>query len=140
MSDNSLTRRDFVAASAAGAVALTLRQPGTRLPDPPMPERPLGRTGHRVRLFSLGGQATLERAGRHDDAVAIINRAIDLGVNYIDTAAAYGRGIGQIWSIYDHESRRITTSSRWHTANGQRTHLSILITALPALSSLPICG
>jgi len=97
MSDNSLTRRDFVAASAAGAVALTLRQPGTRLPDPPMPERPLGRTGHRVRLFSLGGQATLERAGRHDDAVAIINRAIDLGVNYIDTAAAYGRGISQIY-------------------------------------------
>ncbi len=97
MSDKSLTRRDFVAAGAAGAAALALRQPGTLRPDPPMPERPLGRTGHRVRLFSLGGQATLERPGRHDDAVAIINRAIDLGVNYIDTAAAYGRGISQVY-------------------------------------------
>ena len=57
-----------------------------------MPERPLGRTGHNVRLFSLGGQATLERPGTHDESLAIINRAIDLGVNYIDTAAAYGRG------------------------------------------------
>ncbi|UCC75154.1 MAG: aldo/keto reductase [Gemmatimonadota bacterium] len=60
-----------------------------------MPERPLGRTGHNVRLFSLGGQATLERSGTHDESIAIINRAIDLGVNYIDTAAAYGRGISQ---------------------------------------------
>jgi aryl-alcohol dehydrogenase-like predicted oxidoreductase len=58
----------------------------------PMPERTLGRTGHRVRLFSLGGQATLEKPGTHDKSIAIINRAIDLGVNYIDTAR-YGQGI-----------------------------------------------
>jgi aryl-alcohol dehydrogenase-like predicted oxidoreductase len=44
-----------------------------------------------VRLFSLGGQATLEKPGTLDASLAIINRAIDLGVNYIDTAAAYGR-------------------------------------------------
>ena len=62
-----------------------------------MPERPLGHTGHNVRLFSLGGQATLERSGTHDESIAIINRAIDLGVNYIDTAAAYGRGISQTY-------------------------------------------
>ncbi len=62
-----------------------------------MPERPLGRTGHHVRLFSLGGQATLEKAGTRDQSVAIINRAIDLGVNYLDTAAAYGRGISQTY-------------------------------------------
>jgi hypothetical protein len=62
-----------------------------------MPERPFGRTGHRVRLFSLGGQATLEREGTLDVSVAIINRAIDLGVNYIDTAAAYGRGRSQTY-------------------------------------------
>jgi aryl-alcohol dehydrogenase-like predicted oxidoreductase len=63
--------------------------------DPPMPERPLGKTGHNVRLFSLGGQATLEKEGTLEESVAIINRAIDLGVNYLDTAAAYGRGISQ---------------------------------------------
>jgi len=62
-----------------------------------MPERPLGKTGHNVRLFSLGGQATLEQEGTRDESVAIINRAIDLGVNYIDTAAAYGRGISQTY-------------------------------------------
>jgi hypothetical protein len=55
-----------------------------------MPTRNLGRTGFRVGIFSLGGQATVEKPNREEEAVAIVNRALDLGVNYIDTAAAYG--------------------------------------------------
>jgi len=92
MTPQNVSRREFVVGAAgAAALALTRSPPGVA----PMPERPLGRTGHRVRLFSLGGQATLERPGTRDESVAIIDRAIDLGVNYIDTAAAYGRGISQ---------------------------------------------
>ncbi len=56
-----------------------------------LPKRPLGNTGHMVGIFSLGGQASIEVPGREDIALDIINRAIDLGINYIDTAAAYGR-------------------------------------------------
>jgi aryl-alcohol dehydrogenase-like predicted oxidoreductase len=56
-----------------------------------MPTRPLGKTGYQVGLFSLGGQATVEIPGKDDEAIAIINRALDLGVNYIDTSAYYGR-------------------------------------------------
>jgi hypothetical protein len=62
-----------------------------------MPERPFGRTGYSVRIFSLGGQATLEEAGREEDAYRIINRAIDLGVNYVDTAHVYGRGVSETY-------------------------------------------
>ena len=104
MSEGKLTRRDFMKVTGAGTAGFVLSgkgqeasaSDGTPVP-PPMPERPLGRTGHNVRLFSLGGQATLERQGTRDESVAIINRAIDLGVNYIDTAAAYGRGISQTY-------------------------------------------
>ncbi len=85
-----ITRREFVKAGAVGAAALAIGA-GRVDAASPMPERPLGRTGYRVRIFSLGGQAALETAGLHDESIAIINRAIDLGVNYIDTAAAYGR-------------------------------------------------
>jgi aryl-alcohol dehydrogenase-like predicted oxidoreductase len=103
MAKRRLTRRDFVKAGTSGAAALFLgcRDAVTAPPDdqPPlpdvMPERALGLTGHDVRLFSLGGQATLERPGKHDESISIINRAIDLGVNYIDTAASYGSGISQ---------------------------------------------
>lgn len=61
-----------------------------------MPLRPLGKTGHMVGIYSLGGQATIETPGKEDLAVQIINRAIDLGINYIDTAAGYGRATATV--------------------------------------------
>ena len=56
-----------------------------------MPTRPFGKTGYNIGLFSLGAQGTVEIPGREEDALAIINLALDLGVNYIDTSAYYGR-------------------------------------------------
>ena len=99
MTDRELSRRDFVRVGAAGAASVLLSTKGMAAPGPAggMAERPFGKTGHRVRLFSLGGQATLEKPGTQDESIAIINRAIDLGVNYIDTAAAYGRGQSQTY-------------------------------------------
>ncbi|HEX7551668.1 MAG TPA: aldo/keto reductase [Candidatus Methylomirabilis sp.] len=68
-----------------------------------MPTRNLGRTGYRVGIFGLGGQAAVEQPNNEAVALPIIERALDLGVNYIDTAAAYGgpqrwsqRYIGQV--------------------------------------------
>ena len=56
----------------------------------PMPTRNLGKTGYKVGIFSLGGQASLERPHNEDIAVPIIEKALDLGVNYIDTSSIYG--------------------------------------------------
>jgi len=99
MTEHELSRREFVKVGAAGAASMMLHPASGMAKSLPaaMPDRPLGRTGHRVKLFSLGGQATLEKEGTHDESIAIINRAIDLGVNYIDTAAQYGRGISQTY-------------------------------------------
>jgi hypothetical protein len=57
-----------------------------------MPTRPLGRTGHQVGLFSLGGQGIIEQANSQAMAMAVIQRALELGVNYIDTAPRYSAG------------------------------------------------
>lgn len=110
-----LSRRHFVgrvlgAAAAAGIVS-KLKPFGVladQVRENAMPTRALGGTGHQVAIFSLGGQATLEQSGTAEESVAIINRAIDLGVNYIDTAAAYGRGqseryIGAVMKTRRHE-------------------------------------
>jgi len=102
MSGGKFSRRDFMKVSGAGTAGFVLGKPGSAQAEantapPPMPERPLGRTGHNVRLFSLGGQATIEQPDTDAESEAIINRAIDLGVNYIDTAASYGRGISQVY-------------------------------------------
>jgi predicted aldo/keto reductase-like oxidoreductase len=112
-----ITRRDFIGtiiptAAAAGLAVRSAAAPQTttasRTTAAPqtstgsttqkpagMPVRPLGKTGHQVKLFSLGGQSTLELSGTEEESVAIVNRALDLGVNYIDTAAMYGGGVSQ---------------------------------------------
>ncbi len=64
-------------------------QPGP-LPQAAMPTRNLGKTGYRPGIFSLGGQAAVEQPNNEAVAVPIVDRAIELGVNYVDTAAAYG--------------------------------------------------
>ena len=61
-----------------------------------MPTRSFGKTGYKVGILSLGGQATLETKGMEEESEKIINRAIDLGINYIDTAASYGQGVSQL--------------------------------------------
>ena len=92
---NQVPRREFIRnAAIAGAGAALI--PAGALADnlmaaaaapPKMPQRPLGQTGEKVCLFSLGGQGLLEQGiNNMDKAVAIINRAIDLGVNYCDTS------------------------------------------------------
>jgi aryl-alcohol dehydrogenase-like predicted oxidoreductase len=111
MSERTLTRREFVkvgAAGAAGAAALAIG--GQAGAAPGMPQRALGKTGHQVKIFSLGGQATIEKAGMRDESIAIINRAIDLGVNYVDTAAAYGRP-------------RVEGKPRWELDGWSQTHV-----------------
>ena len=55
-----------------------------------MPTRNLGKTGYKVGIFSLGGQASLEKANNEAVAVPIIEKALDLGVNYVDTSSIYG--------------------------------------------------
>lgn len=97
-------RREFLKVSGAVTAALlapsALRADTTArnlpaLPSNPktpaaMPTRNLGKTGYKVGIFSLGGQAALELPNNFDIAVPIIERALDLGVNYIDTSSIYG--------------------------------------------------
>ena len=55
-----------------------------------IPQRPFGKTGETVGIYSLGAQATVEQVGMKEQALEIVNRCLDLGINYIDTSAWYG--------------------------------------------------
>ena len=99
---SSKNRRDFlkastaitaglIAQSAIPAAAATLPSlPSNPATKSAMPTRNLGKTGYHVGIFSLGGQAALERADNAAVAVPIIEKSLDLGVNYIDTSSIYG--------------------------------------------------
>ena len=58
-----------------------------------MPYRTLGHTGMQVSSLCLGAMMFGQFGNRdHDDCVAIIHRALDAGINFIDTADVYSAG------------------------------------------------
>src|ERR1700726_4179497 len=80
-----------IATSASGGVTSTENSPAAaRAVQDMMPTRNLGKTGFRVGIFGLGGQGALEKASNESLALRIIQRALELGVNYFDTSAIYG--------------------------------------------------
>lgn len=115
MKMKNLSRRSFLGTGLAAAATVTVGNSmaaGSVSADVPvkkndknpfnprtysaMPTHALGKTGYKVGILSLGAQATIEIKGREEESEKIINRAIDLGINYIDTAAAYGQGVSQL--------------------------------------------
>ena len=62
-----------------------------------METRPLGRTGLNVSVLGQGGAAFGQQFGPVSaaEAAACVHRAIDAGVNLVDTAAYYGRGLAE---------------------------------------------
>lgn len=101
-----------------------------------MPTRNLGRTGHLVGIFSLGGQASIEKPDNEAVAVPLIERAIDLGVNYLDTSARYGgdhrwseRYIGQVMKRRRNE---VFLASKTHdrTRDGSLRNLEVSLKLL----------
>ncbi len=100
--DKGIGRRELLKSVAAASAGLGLAglsscNPLNALDNDtpvigPIPTRKLGKTGYDVKIFGLGGETTIEKRGEKEKAVEIINKAIDLGVNYIDTSHMYGGG------------------------------------------------
>jgi uncharacterized protein len=95
MAENTpLSRRAFLGASAAGAAVLL----GNSLPSRAeggarLPQRVLGKTGVKVPILGLGTVAVGNLTDKKK-ALALFNKAIDLGVTYIDTAPPFTRLAG----------------------------------------------
>lgn len=54
-----------------------------------LPKRTLGKTGAEVTMLGLGGEGVLRTHGYDREAYAMINRALDLGITYCESARAY---------------------------------------------------
>ena len=99
-----------------------------------MPTRSFGQTGFKVGILSLGGQAIIEMPGTEEESEKIINRALDLGINYIDTAASYGRGQSElnIGRVMKTRRSEVWLASKTHdrTYDGSMRLLEESLTAL----------
>jgi len=95
MARRTINRREFLTASGRTGLgaALLSRAAGAsgewRNRQPGMAYRRLGRTGFMVSAVVMGGNEI--RPDNYEHVVA----AIDLGLNYLDTAPAYGRGLSE---------------------------------------------
>ncbi len=131
-----MTRRDFVRTTTAAGLSL-MAAPyvslGAPTPDTPL-TRILGRTGFEVSTLGLGGQASLQWPPPGENPEHIIVKAVNLGVNYLDTSNRYGpsqRNYGKAFrtlqlipgvSGYDEEKRRsifLASKTRLRYAKGK---------------------
>ena len=92
-----ISRREFLEnvglGAAAGTSLLLLKDVAGALPaSGQIPTRTLGRTGAKVSILAFGCGSRFLMYKDEDSATAILNRAIDLGITYLDTAYAYGDG------------------------------------------------
>jgi aryl-alcohol dehydrogenase-like predicted oxidoreductase len=87
---------------------------GPDAPVPAIPTRPLGRTGRDVTLFGLGGEGVLRTHGREADAVRVIQRALDQGVTYCDTAPAYASSMDYYGAALGERRKQIFLASKTH--------------------------
>ena len=89
------------------------------------PQRKLGRTGIEVTILGLGGEGVLRTFGYEKEAYALINRAIDLGITYFESARAYS-GSESYYGVALVERRKdifLTSKSHARDKQGALAHL-----------------
>ena len=90
-------RRNFLLSSVAaatviGSSALSKKSTQAGSSTATMPERVLGKTEISLPVLGLGGagQTPISHAVRENEAIVLIEKALELGIKYYDTAASYG--------------------------------------------------
>jgi predicted aldo/keto reductase-like oxidoreductase len=89
-------------------------------------KRRLGRTGVDVTILGLGGEGVLRTFGREREAYELINRAIDMGINYFESARAYAGSESYYGKALKERRNEIFLTSKSHARDkeGALSHLS----------------
>jgi aryl-alcohol dehydrogenase-like predicted oxidoreductase len=96
MDSTGLNRRSFLKTAAAATVSAALGgKPGDWAKAAEsfgeIPKRTLGRTGLKVTMMGIGGHHA-DLPEKEEDTIAIIHRALELGINFFDNADCYNQG------------------------------------------------
>ena len=90
-----------------------------------IPKRRLGKTNADVTILGLGGEGVLRTYGHEREAYELINRAIDLGINYFDSAKAYAGCESYHGKALKERRKNIFLAGKSHARDrkGARAHL-----------------
>jgi aryl-alcohol dehydrogenase-like predicted oxidoreductase len=95
-----------------------------------IPKRILGGTGYEATIMGLGGEGILRTYGYETQAYELINRAVDLGLNYFESARAYS-GSETYYGLALKERRKeifLTSKSHERDKKGALDHLRQTLT------------
>ena len=91
------TRRTFLEIAAATIVGARMGRPawaaGTK---GDVPRRTLGRTGEKVSIVGIGGYHLGQQGVSSEEAIRIVRRALDEGVNFLDNCWDYNGGESEV--------------------------------------------
>jgi len=94
-----------------------------------LPKRPLGKTGEEISILGLGGEGIFRAHDQEEEAVALIRRALDLGITYFESARAYANSESYYGMALQERRRDIFLASKSHERNGDGAlkHLEITL-------------
>ena len=95
-----------------------------------LPTRILGRTGQKVTILGLGGESVLRTVGQEKESNALINRALDLGITYCESARAYSGSEAYYGKALGERRKDIFLTSKSHSRSkkGALAHLHETLT------------
>jgi aryl-alcohol dehydrogenase-like predicted oxidoreductase len=90
-----------------------------------IPKRVLGNTGVEVTCIGLGGEGILRTFGQEREARDLIARALDLGINYLESARAYSGSEAYYGLTLGERRKEVFLASKAHerTAEGAWSQL-----------------
>src|SRR5437763_8289272 len=91
----SISRRRFLEGTALSGIAAGVSSAAKSDNNHKLPTRVLGKTGERVSILAFGGGSRFLMYKEEDRALEAVNRALDLGITYMDTAYSYGNGLSE---------------------------------------------
>jgi uncharacterized protein len=102
----NLSRRKFLESTALTSLATPALLGASVDAKTGMPTRILGRTGARVSILAFGCGSRWLSYKDPEIALPVLNRAIDQGITYLDTAFSYGNGKSEEWVGQAMKTRR----------------------------------
>ena len=88
----NISRRQFLEAAALGCATMGSVVGQSLGASSKLATRILGRTGLKVSVLAFGSGSRFMMYEQEDKALEALNKALDLGITYVDTAHSYGAG------------------------------------------------
>jgi aryl-alcohol dehydrogenase-like predicted oxidoreductase len=94
-----------------------------------LPQRKLGQTGVSVTILGLGGEGVLRTYGYDKEAQAMIEAALEVGINYFETARAYSGSEAYLGKALKGRRDKIFLTSKSHgrTRKEAEAHLAMTL-------------